>query len=75
MVFYCSNCENEFEVDDKECEGYYNWKCPECQLIAPKKDMMYGVSQVIWKCDTGTVKRGGSGKSASSACANCPNSK
>ncbi len=32
--FICYDCKIIFEVDDKECEGYYNWKCPECGHIA-----------------------------------------
>ena len=56
MIFYCKNCNKEFEVDDKECKGYYNWKCPECKYIANKKDMSLGFG-IIWNCDTGTVKR------------------
>ena len=56
MIFYCKNCDIEFNVDDKECEGYYNWKCPKCNYIANKKDMSLGFG-IIWNCDTGTVKR------------------
>lgn len=67
MTFFCRDCSHEFEVDDKECEGYYNWKCPSCNHIANKKDTT-GLG-IVWKCDTGTVKRG----SGSSACASCPN--
>lgn len=71
MVFYCKDCGNEFEINDKECEGYYNWKCPECQHIANKKDSS-GLG-VIWKCDTGTVSRNAGSTPASSPCASCPN--
>lgn len=56
MIFYCKNCNKEFEVDDKECAGYYNWKCPTCMYIANKKDMALGFG-IIWNCDPGTVKR------------------
>jgi|GEM_PF-5502256 len=56
MVFYCKNCDKEFEVDDKECKGYYNWKCPDCLHISTKKDMALGLG-IIWNCDTGTAKR------------------
>ena len=74
MVFLCKHCNNEFEVDDKECETYYNWKCPECQRIAVKKDMALGVG-IIWKCDTGTVARscynGDSKPSSTPSCSSC----
>ncbi len=78
MFFYCKDCNIEFEVDDKECEGYYNWKCPECQHISVKKDMALGLG-IIWNCDTGTTKKkayiegcssGGSGGN-SSCCSGC----
>ena len=76
MVFYCKNCDIDFEVDDKECEGYYNWKCPDCGDISPKKDMMHGFG-IIWKCDTGTYRKTDSVKKTNSnpvdtKCAGCP---
>jgi hypothetical protein len=50
----------EFECDcghkqEVETEGYYNWKCDECKKINPFNK--HGVG-VVWKCDTGTAKRG-----------------
>ena len=74
MEFYCKNCNKEFEVDDKECEGYYNWKCPDCLHIANKKDMALGLG-IIWKTDTGTVSRScyGDTQKSNSKCASCPN--
>ena len=56
MIFYCKDCNNEFEIDNKICDGYYNWKCPKCNHIALKKDMGLGFG-IIWNTDTGTVKR------------------
>jgi DNA replicative helicase MCM subunit Mcm2 (Cdc46/Mcm family) len=55
MVFYCKDCNNEFNVDDKKCEGYYNWKCPKCMHIAVKKDFNADFG-IIWNCDTGTYR-------------------
>ena len=65
MTFLCKDCGNEFDVNDNECRGYHNWKCPKCSHIAVKKDSS-GLG-IIWKCDTGTYKK------ENSACASCPN--
>lgn len=69
MIFYCKNCAKEFEVNDLDCEGYYNWKCPTCMHIANKNDKILSPA-VIWKCDTGTVKKN---SGSNNNCANCPN--
>jgi hypothetical protein len=56
MLFFCKDCRIEFEVDDEECKGYYNWECPKCTHISPKKDLGLGFG-IIWKCDTGTTQK------------------
>ena len=55
MVFYCKNCDTDINISDEKAKGYYNWKCPECDHIAPIKDSMAGSYQ--FKCDTGTIRR------------------
>lgn len=55
MIFYCKNCNKEIKVNDKKAKGFYNWKCPICKNIILKKDIL--VPAIIWKCETGTVKR------------------
>jgi predicted nucleic acid-binding Zn ribbon protein len=81
MTFYCKECGKDFDVDDKICEGYYNWKCPECMTISVKKDFSLGFG-IIWNCDTGTVKKKSYIEPAAScsdnkapSCASCPNAK
>jgi hypothetical protein len=56
MTFLCRDCNIEFEVDDNESKGYYNWECPKCSHISPKKDLGLGFG-IIWNCDTGTTKK------------------
>jgi len=56
MIFLCEDCKNEFEIDDKECEGYYNWKCPNCSHIAPLKDLRY-YGNFIFKCPMHTAEK------------------
>jgi hypothetical protein len=74
MTFYCKHCEKDIVVDDKEAEGYYNWKCPECNRIAQKKEMALGVG-IIWNCDTGTTPKKSYTPSGTggSSCQGCPN--
>jgi hypothetical protein len=42
MIFYCKNCKKDFEIEDKKCETFWNWHCPYCGLISPKKDFNVG---------------------------------
>jgi hypothetical protein len=56
MTFYCKDCKIDFEVNDEECKGYYNWECPKCNHVSPKKDLGLGFG-IVWKCDTGTTKK------------------
>lgn len=80
MTFFCKNCNIEFDVDNNECEGYYNWKCPTCNYISVKKDFSLGFG-IIWNCDTGTVKKKSYIDTSKNACAenkgqscsSCPN--
>jgi hypothetical protein len=39
--FICNDCNIIFEIEDKECEGYYNWECPQCGHISPKEDGLF----------------------------------
>ena len=78
MTFFCKDCKNEFDIDDKECEGYYNWKCPACSHISTKKDMSLGVG-IIWNCDTSGItaktykpKETSCPESKGAPCASCP---
>jgi hypothetical protein len=33
--FICKECEQILQIPLKESEGYWNWKCPDCQSICP----------------------------------------
>jgi phage FluMu protein Com len=39
IIFHCKKCNKDFK---KRIEGYWNWKCPKCQTISPRKD--FGIS-------------------------------
>jgi predicted RNA-binding Zn-ribbon protein involved in translation (DUF1610 family) len=53
IIFFCKKCDKDIEVDEKEAEGYINWKCPDCGDICKKK----GSNQlaILWKCSKGSL--------------------
>lgn len=53
--FYCKECDNSFSISKEKALGFWNYKCPNCGLIAQKEGTQYG--NVIWKCKVAGIER------------------
>lgn len=50
VEFVCKECRISFDIPLIECEGYWNWKCPECNKIAQS------TKNISFKMPSGQVK-------------------